>query len=185
MKKAFYFDVETTGLNPWKQDIIQLAFIIEIDGEVKEKKCLYIAPFAPENATDEALKINGYTLDEVKKFPPPLEAHKELCDTLGKYVNKFNKNDKFHPIGYNVKFDVGFLQSFFKKCEDKYYGSWFNWRLVDPIYRIHELAYEGKLDLPNHKLETVCKHFDIPIQAHDAISDINATRELRYVLAKG
>ena len=35
-KKVFWFDVETTGLDSKIHDIIQLACIIEINGEIKE-----------------------------------------------------------------------------------------------------------------------------------------------------
>ena len=37
MNKIFYFDTETTGLDPKRHDIIQLAYIVEINGEVKEE----------------------------------------------------------------------------------------------------------------------------------------------------
>ena len=44
VKKALYFDVETTGLNPYKNDIIQFACLVEINGEVKEEFETKVAP---------------------------------------------------------------------------------------------------------------------------------------------
>jgi len=123
MKKAFYFDVETTGLSSYKHDIIQIACLIEINGETVEEFTSLVAPFAPENADDRALKIHGHSLEDMLTFPSPVDVYNKLIKVLGKHVNKFNKADKFIPIGYNVSFDISFLQQFFKKCGDKYYGS--------------------------------------------------------------
>ena len=183
MKKAFYFDVETTGLNEWKNDIIQLAWIVEINGEIRDTGVTHVRPFDFTTIEPKALETNGMKLEELKDFPHPQEVHDGLLQLLGKYVNKYDKGDKFHPAGYNVRFDVGFLQNFFKKNNDKYYGSWFNWKLVDPLAKLYEMDYEGRISLPDYKLSTVCAHFGIPLMAHDALSDIKATWELRKHLS--
>ena len=46
------------------------------------------------------------------------------------------------------------------------------------------LEYKKLIILESHKLVDVCKYFDIKIDAHDALSDIKATRELIYKLMK-
>ena len=139
-------------------------------------------PFKPENIHPQALKVTGLTEKQVLAYQEPGIVHKELCTLLAKYVNKFEKTDKFTPVGYNVRFDTDFLSAFFKKNEDKYYASWFNWKLVDPLQLLYIMDYNSKIALPNYKLATVCQHFGIPIKAHDAMSDIKATRELWYLL---
>lgn len=182
MKKAFYLDVETTGLHPKYNDIIQIACLIEINGEVVEEFTSFVKPFAMEHVNEQALKITGHTVAELATFPEPSIVYNNLVDLLGKYVNKYEKSDKLTPIGYNVKFDCDFLLSFFKKNDDKYYGSWFNWKTVDPLALLHMMDYKRKIALPNYKLATVCQHFGIPLKAHDALHDIKATRELWYLL---
>jgi len=184
MKKAFYFDVETTGLNPFKNDIIQIAALVEINGEIKGEFVSNVKPFDMENIHPKALETNGVTKSELIKYPEPNQVYKELITFLAKYVNKFDKNDKFAPIGYNVKFDIDFLNNFFKKNQDKYYGSWFSWRYVDPLAILYHMDYRRKIALADYKLSTVCHHFGIPIEAHEALSDIRATRELLYALDK-
>jgi len=42
--------------------------------------------------------------------------------------------------------------------------------------------FQGQLSLPNYKLQTVCEHFGVQIDAHDALSDIKATRELLQMI---
>lgn len=184
MKKALYFDVETTGLNSFRHAIIQFACLVEIDGKVVEEWETKVRPFPTDEIDQRALEVNGITQRDLERFPHPKEVHTKMCSIFGKYVSKFEKGDKFCPIGYNVQFDIDFLQSFFKKNDDKYYGSWMNYKIVDPLRRLHELDYEGKIDLPDYKLSTVCEHFAIPHNAHEALSDIKATRELRKLLSE-
>ena len=178
MRKIFYFDIESTGTDKIKNDIIQLSGIIEIDGKVKETFNFRCQPFDYDNVQQEALDVTGLKLEDIKKYPSPRDVYNDLVELMAKYVNKFDRNDKFYPAGYNVGFDVGFLNEFFKKNGDNYYGSWFNWRLIDGLALIHFLDYCGKFDLENHKLSTVCDHFNIKINAHDALSDIEATKKV-------
>lgn len=182
MKKACYIDVETTGLSAYKNDIIQIACLIEINGEVVEEYTSLIKPFNFDAINDQALEVSGTNREDLKNYPEPKIVHNKLCDILGKYVNKFERSDKFTPVGYNVNFDCDFLYQFFKKNEDRYYGSWFNWKLVDPLAILYAMDYKRKIALPNYKLTTVCQHFGIPLKAHDALEDIRATRELWYIL---
>jgi DNA polymerase-3 subunit epsilon len=178
MKKVFFFDTETTGLDCKKQDIIQLAYMIEIDGEIKEEGSLYTQPFNYDTIQQEALNTNKLTVEQLKAFPSPSVTFMQLKRVLNKYIDKFNKLDKFSPAGYNVNFDVGFLREFFFKNKDKYYGSYFDYHLLDPIPVLHLLEYKGLIKLPNYKLVTVCEYFNINIDAHEALSDIKATRQV-------
>jgi DNA polymerase III epsilon subunit-like protein len=36
--------------------------------------------------------------------------------------------------------------------------------------------------LKNYRLETMCKHFGIELKAHDAMSDIEATKQLYEII---
>ena len=183
MKKACYIDVETTGLHPYHNDIIQIAMLIEINGEIVEEYSSNIKPFKMENVNEQALKVTGTSVEQLETYPEPKLIYNKLVDILGKYINKFERSDKFTPVAYNGKFDCEFLSNFFKKNDDKYYGSWFNWRIVDPLSLLYIMDYKRIIDLPNYKLSTVCQHFGIPLVAHDALNDIRATRELWYQLA--
>jgi len=178
MNKVFYVDVETTGLDPSFHDILQLAFIIEIDGQIKAKHKFEIQPFNYERIDSKALTINKLTLAKIKKFEIPQKAYKRLIKTLDVFVDKYNKKDKFHPAGYNVRFDIDCLKEFFLKNGDKYYGSYFDYHLLDPITMLGLLEYKGLIKLESYKLKDVCNYFGIKIKAHDAMEDIEATREL-------
>lgn len=181
-RKILYFDVETTGLNAVENGIIQLAGIVEIDGKVQEEFNFNIKTFPDDKIEDKALEVHGNTRDDIASFPEPLVVYHKLTAILMKYVYRYKKNktfaDKFYPAGYRVLFDIDFLNEWFVKCGDKYFGSWQNWHSIDALQKLYEMELKGLITLPNYKLDTVCKHFGIEINAHDALSDIRATREL-------
>jgi DNA polymerase III subunit epsilon len=182
VKKVFWFDVETTGLDPLENDIIQLAFLIEINGEIIERHNLLMHPFNEKNISLEALQKQKRTLEEIRTYPNPREVYKKFINIIEKYVDRYDPSDKFHNAGYNSKFDMDFLRQFFIKNGDVYFGSWFNYKGLDPLPVLHLLDGLGYLSISNYQLETVCSHFNIPLDAHDALNDINATRALMKLL---
>ena len=185
MAKIFWFDVETTGLDKTKHALIQIAYIIEIDSVIKESGNIFIQPFKTDLIDDAALRVNKRSKEEMFKEPFlfPEDAYEKINEIFSKYIDKYNKEDKFYPAGYNVSFDCDFLSNFFLKNNDKYFGSWFNGRNLDPKYLLALLSYEGKIDLPKHSLAEACKYFKVDLkEAHDAMSDITATRELMLKL---
>ena len=178
--KIFYFDTETTGLDHNKNAIIQLAYIVEIDGVEKEEGNILIQPGISDIVEPSALQVNGRTHDEIYKAPflPPADAFAKIMDVLNKYIDRYDKNDKFFPAGYNVQFDCNFLSSFFTKNGNKFYGSYFEYLKLDPSSLLIFFSITSKVKLESYKLANVCKHFGIEINAHDAMSDIRATKML-------
>ena len=177
-KKIFYVDVETTGLDCNKNDIIQLAYLIEINGEIKEEGSLFCQPFRYDTINAKSLEVNKLTVAQIVKFPTAHEAYSKLIPILDKYVDRYNKEDKYSVAGYNVRFDVDFLKQFFLKNNDKYYAAMFDYHLLSVDVLLHVLDYKGLIKLENYKLVTVAKHFGIELDAHNALSDIKATRQV-------
>ena len=69
MKKVLWIDLETTGTNPAIHGIIQLAAIVEIDGEIVEEADLKMRPLMDKEITDEALEMQGVTKDDLSDYP--------------------------------------------------------------------------------------------------------------------
>lgn len=179
--KNFYFDVETTGLDSARNAIIQLAFIIEIDGKVTDLGNIKVRPHEGAIIEDTALQIHGMTREQINKFDEPKIGMRHLIQVLDNYINKHDQSDKFTPIGYNVGFDEMFLLNFFHLHSDEFFYSYFSHEPVDPLPVLRFLRYTGHpffSKFPNLKLATVCEQMNIKINAHDAMSDIEATREL-------
>lgn len=181
--KKFIFDLETTGLDPKKHGIIQTAGIIRLADGQKHKFNFKHKPFPHQILDPVALEITGTTQEMIETYAAPEKAYKALITLMDKYVDRYDKNDKFIIMGYNCTFDIGFLRQFFINNNDKYYGSWFSsYNMIDVHKVFTALRGTGLFPeleaLENMKLETLAKHYGIEIDAHDALSDIYATEKL-------
>ena len=204
MKKILWLDTETTGLDATKHGIIQLAMLMDIDGKLVDEISLDIQPFENDMMSigfddisnmpldfiwfeskqdySDAKTPTGITFANIAEFMSPDEAYAEIIIFLNKHIAKFDKTDKAYIGGYNVNFDRDFISAFFKKIGDKYLGSFLNWKCLDPMYNLWEMDYKGETSFENYKLATVAETYGIPLEAHNAMSDIKATRELWYKL---
>lgn len=178
MRKLFSFDVETGGVNPDVNEMLQLAFRVEFDGIVQEKKVMFMKPSNMDNVEPEALEVTGITLEQIEKFVPQHQVFREFNGLLDKYINKYDKIDKFTVLGYNVDFDMRFLRSWFIRNGHKYFGSYFNNMCIDVFRDVDKWLYLSGIVLKDRKLSTVCEYFEISLKAHDAMEDIKATRKL-------
>lgn len=181
MNKIIFIDTETGGVNAEKSALIQLSGIIEIDGTEKEKFNFYIKPFENSELNEKALEVQGRTLEELgtEKYIDESIIYKKFLEILDKYIDKYDKNDKFIVAGYNVKFDIDILKALFERNNNKFLFSYFNSSMLDPLYSVRLLQVAGMLPvLENNKLETWCKYFNIELKAHDSLQDITATKKL-------
>ena len=184
MRKIFWFDTETTGLGFNKCSILQLAALIEQNGEIIEKCVFHMQPHMDALVDQKATDKHGITPEMWQHFDTQEVGINKLRAFLARHVNKYNRLDKFVVAGYNVNFDVQMLRAAFLRDGDKFFGSWFFWPVIDVQTYVAEGILSQNLNLPNYQLSTVCKHCGIDIVAHDALSDIHATRNL-YKYWKG
>jgi len=184
MGKIFWFDCETTGLNPKRNAIIEMGVLIEIDGKIERTWGSRVRPFEEDAVDPNSIKVHGYDAKEMKEFPEPGEVMKRLQSMMGEFVDKYDKNDKFVVAGYCVRFDIDFLRMFFEKLNDKYYGSWFFSVSYDVSCLVAENVFENGLRANDFTLKTMCDMFGIELKAHNAFADIQATRELSFELKK-
>lgn len=182
--KVLWVDCETTGTDPEINDIWQLAYLIEIDGAVVDGENMYIRPFNVKNIEDRALEVGGTTIEKLLEIELDVKgAVAQIKKTWEKYINKFDRDDKFVIAGYWVNFDMGFIRSLFRKAGDKYgVGSWCFSPCLDVASFVAVAVAKYGFRFPNYKLKTVCDRIGIPIDAHDALSDIQATRTLYQAL---
>ena len=181
MNKIIFIDTETGGVNPEKAALIQLSGIIRIDKNDVEKFNFYIKPFENSEVTEKALEVQGRTLEELKtdKYVEEKEVYKQFINLLDKYIDKYDRTDKFIVAGYNVRFDVDILKAFFQRHGNNFLFSYLDSSMLDPLYSIRLLQIAEVLPvLENNKLETWCKHFGIELKAHDSLEDIEATKKL-------
>lgn len=181
MNKIIFIDTETGGVNPEKAALIQLSGIIRIDKKDVEKFNFFIKPFENSEVNEKALEVQGRTLEELKtdKYVEEKEVYKQFIKLLDKYIDKYDRTDKFIVAGYNVRFDVDVLKAFFQRHGNNFLFSYLDSSMLDPLYSIRLLQIAEVLPvLENNKLETWCKHFGIELKAHDSLEDIEATKKL-------
>ena len=181
MKKIIFIDTETGGVNTEKSALIQLSGIIRVNKKDVETFNFFIKPFENSEVNEKALEVQGRTLEELKteKYVEEKEVYKQFVNLLDKYVDKYDKTDKFIVAGYNVRFDVDMLKAFFQRHGNNFLFSYLDSSMLDPLYSIRLLQVAGILPiLENNKLETWCKHFGIELKAHDSLEDVKATKKI-------
>ena len=179
--KILFIDTETGGLDCKTSALIQMSGIIRIDGKDVDKFNYFIKPFPGSEVNEKALEVQGRTKEEVmgSNYLSEQEIYNDFIGKLDTYIDKFDKTDKFIVAGYNVKFDINFLNEFFRRNGNPYLFSYISGATLDPLSYIPLLQLLNKLPkLRNDKLGTWCEYFNIPLDAHDSFNDIVATKKL-------
>lgn len=186
--KLFYLDLETTGVKHWRNSIHQISGCIEIDGEVKEYFDIKCQPFDKADIEPAALEISGITIETLKTYMPFRDAYRQILKMLGKYVNKYDKKDKFFLVGYNnASFDNHFFRAMFVQNLDNYFGSWFWSNSIDVMVLATHYLMKRRQDMENFQLRTVANALGIKIdesKLHDASYDIDLTRSIYKIVTK-
>ena len=191
--KYCYIDCETTGLDSKHHGIIQLAAIMEINGEEVSRYSEKIRPASSCAADASALKVSGNTIEMIRGYAPEPVAHDAFSDWLSRDIGKFDKSDKAFFCGYNSSFDNQFVREFFSRNNDPYFGSWFWSGTIDVMaLALHHLA-ASRPEMENFKLGTVATKILGPdrvaeitnkVGLHDAMTDIVLTREIFREITK-
>lgn len=179
--KQIFIDVETTGVEHWRNSVHQISGAVYIDNEQKETFDFKVRPHEKAKIELEALKIGGLTLEQVLAYPHRMEAYKGLTDILTRYVSKYDKTDKFFFCAYNAHFDNAFTRAFFKQCGDNYFGSFFWSNPIDVMVLAGEHLKDVRPQMENFKLMTVARQLGIEIkeeELHNAIYDIEITKQV-------
>lgn len=182
--KQIFVDLETTGISN-RCGVIQIAGIIDIDGETKEEFDIKCGLFKDDLIEEKSFEKTGMSIEKISKLPNPTTAYKSLISILSKYVDKYDKKDKLIAIGYFADFDNQFLRSWFKKNGDEFFGSFFFHPWID-VAQLVAYTYQQDRDLfPNFQLPTVAYMMELADkiqdeQYHDGLYDIRMTRKIYY-----
>lgn len=157
-------DIETTGLNPVTDCIIEIGAIKVMDGIITERFSELIDPGI--RLTEKIIELTGIT-DEM------LEHGKDLETVLNDFY-KFSKDCTI--LGHNVLFDYSFIKVGLGRMGIDYTPMG-----LDTL-KISRLVHG---DLASKSLESMCKFYGICNQhAHRAFDDAQAAYEL-YCRLKG
>lgn len=183
--KIFY-DLETTGENPRKHFIHQIAGLVEVDDMVQEKFNIYSRPHPNAILEPAALNVSGVTEEQILSYPSMTDAKNNFCRILAKYIDKYDKNQKAYLVGFNNRgFDDRFLRMWFTLCDDQFFGSWFWSDSRDTLVLASEYLESRRTSMPNFQLHTVAETLGIPVEKsklHDARYDVELTRQIYRIV---
>lgn len=148
-------DLETTGLSPLVDKIIEIAAVkLNADGSVTTFHSL-INPLI--DIPEFTIQFHGLTDNDVKMAPTIKKPLRSFWEFVG----------KLPMIAHNASFDLGYLI----KSSHDFLLEFPSINIYDSC-RFARAVYKGRDNAPvNFKLSTLCDFFNIPLLHHVAIED--------------
>lgn len=188
--RFLWIDTETTGLEVTDSAAFEVAMILVDSGKFICSRCFFLNPLSETiKYHEEAGKVHGYSENDIRSFPAESEQVQKIAsflkDARELWMKDGSKTEKMIVVGYNVGFDIKHLKALLER-NGFYYGDYFSDVVADVFLQVKKAGEMRILPyLKNRKLATVAEHLGIDIgKAHDALSDIKATREVAKSLAK-
>lgn len=157
-------DIETTGVLPMYDEIIELSALRIRDNKVVDRFSSLVKPEEEVSSFIEDLTgISNEMLQNERNIQTVLP---EYLDFVGQDV----------LVGHNVNYDVNFIYDYARSTMDKIFSNDF----VDTM-RLSRYILKNKVK--NHKLKTLSKHYEINRDVvHRGEADCIATLELLHKL---
>ncbi len=153
-------DLETTGLEPNLDSIVEIGAVKVVNGEIVEEMSTLVHPgiFVPQETTD----ITGITTEMLigqPKFEEVIQGYLDFLGSDGVFV------------AHNAEFDFGFFNSHLRRMNKP--------ELQNPYVCTFKLAKAVHPNLARYGLGALVEVFGIELpQAHRAIHDARATAHL-------
>jgi DNA polymerase III epsilon subunit family exonuclease len=156
-------DVETTGLDPKTDRVIEVAVIHMQGGVVTERYATLVNP--QQALPEEVVKLTGITPEQLADAPPFAEIAIELHRRLQGRIF----------VAYNLSFDRAFLAEELLRTARELPSALY----LDPLVFVRELHKSDG----SKRLTAVAERLGIPLpNAHRAADDAEATGHVLYAL---
>lgn len=155
-------DLETTGLHPKQDKIIEIGALKVIDRRITETFSTFVNP---ARALDEHIvQLTGIRDEQLQTAPYIEDILPAVMDFLG----------DLPLLGHSILFDYSFLK---KAAVDKKLS--FEKNAIDTL----KIARKYLADLEHRSLDYLCQYYQIEHRAHRALEDARATHFLYHKLA--
>ncbi len=152
------FDIETTGLSPKFNKIIEIGAVRIKDGKIQDKYSQFINPEVP--IPYSITKLTSINDNMVMDSPTIEEVLPQFFEFVGDAI----------LVAHNASFDTGFIKEFARRQ-----GLPFDYTIVDTLTLAHILIPE----LGKYTLDRLCKQFNVSLlNHHRACDDAAATAEI-------
>jgi DNA polymerase III epsilon subunit-like protein/peroxiredoxin len=162
-RRIVVIDVETTGLDPTRDDLLELATVVLDEGAVGDCWSSLVKPGCaiPAGAT----AVHGITDSMVAEAPSALGVAPELRRRCGSHFLAF----------HHARFDLPFVAALLRSAGEP--------PLDNPVVDTLGLA-RGLAGLPGHSLQELALRLGLPAEpAHRALADALTTARLLVALA--
>lgn len=156
-------DLETTGLNPKRDKIIEIGAVKVVEGSITETFETFVNP--GRRLEERIVELTGIEDTDLEGAPYIEEVLPRLLEFL----------QDFPLLGHSILFDYSFLK---KAAVDLKLS--FEKQAVDTL----KIARKYLADLEHRSLDYLCGYYQIPHQAHRALADAEATHVLYGRLAE-
>lgn len=186
MIKNIFIDTETTGVDKEHCGVWQIGGTIEC-GKRKEEFLFECDIFEQDLFQAACTESTGITIEKLSKMADPGETFDKFVALLDKYVDRYDKQDKFQFIAYGADFDSAILRNWFEKNDNDFFGSYFWHPALCMMYLSAWYLREERTKLKNFRLETVATYWGVKIditKTHNALYDALLAREIYYKLTE-
>jgi DNA helicase-2/ATP-dependent DNA helicase PcrA len=174
------FDIEATGIDVTRHEMIQLAAVLLDKKTLKEKASFtsYIRPKKWKQRSREAMAVNKISWATLADAP-------NMKSVLKSFTGMFPKNVTMAHYGGMI--DVPFLANAFREQKMKYP---YDYHVFDlwPVFYVYMAKHKKLTDpsrAPGFSLESISRLFKVKVEGsrHDALTDCRIEAEvLRHVL---
>jgi DNA polymerase III epsilon subunit-like protein len=175
-------DVETTGLDSGKHEIIQIA-VVPLRGDLTVNTAIppfytEIAPMHPERVEKGAFRVNKLNLEKIVETG--MDAYR-VADLFDEWVQRLNLpfRKKIMPLAHNFPFESRFLHSWLGQLsyDSFFYGYRDTMAIVNMLNDMADMQ-NTPWPFPKINLEYVCSQLKVEnLNPHDALGDAVATAE--------
>lgn len=156
-------DLETTGLNPKRDKIIEIGAVKVVEGSITDTFETFVNP--GRRLEERIVELTGIKDEDLEGAPYIEEVLPQLLEFL----------QDFPLLGHSILFDYSFLK---KAAVDLKLS--FEKQAVDTL----KIARKYLADLEHRSLDFLCDYYQIPHHAHRALADALATHILFGKLAE-
>jgi len=157
MNSYVCIDLETTGLSPKHDKIIEIGAVKIVDGEIAGTYETFVNP--GRKLDDHVTGLTGITEQDLESAPLIQEVISEVIEFIG----------ELPLLGHRIIFDFSFLKQAAVNA-----GLSFDKNGVDTL-KISRVCFP---ELSSKRLTDMCIHYNIAHNAHRALNDALATVEL-------
>ena len=156
-------DFETA--NRYPTSACSIGIVIVREGEITEEFSHLIKP-EPNYFNKKFIEIHGITPSMVENAP----SFYDLWGKIGRYF------DTEALVAHNTGFDMSVLKACLERADI--------YTRLPEVFCTCRLSRKLIKGLPNYKLNTLCAHFGITLNHHEALSDARGAAKIMIELSK-